>query len=145
MLVKEIMSGAVQWIDPDSTIYDAASKMRQFNVGSLPVKGKDGLAGIITDRDVACRCVAQGLDPATVTVKEAMSEDLSWCFDDARVDEAAQTMQSKKVRRLPVLNHQNELVGIITASDVATGASQKLSGRVIAEVNKPAAVQAVAT
>lgn len=142
MLVKEIMSGSVQWVEPDSTIHEAASRMRQFNVGSLPVKGKDGLAGIITDRDIACRCVAEGWDPATVTVKEAMSEHPSWCFDDARVDEAAQTMESKKVRRLPVLNHQDELVGIVTASDMASHASQKLSGEVISEVNKPGPVLA---
>lgn len=145
MLVKEIMSGTVQWVEPDTTIYDAAGKMREFNVGSLPVKGKHGLAGIITDRDIACRCVAEGRDTATATVEEAMSKNVSWCFDDARVDEAALTMQSKKVRRLPVLNRQDELVGIITASDVASGASQKLSGRVIAEVNKPAALQATVT
>lgn len=145
MLVKEIMSGTVQWVEPDSTILDAAGKMRQFNVGSLPVKGKDGLAGIITDRDIACRCVAEGWDPETATVKEAMTKQLSWCFDDARVDEAAQKMESKKVRRLPVLNHRDELVGMVTASDVASRASQKLSGHVIAEVNKPGPVQATAT
>ena len=145
MLVKEIMSGTVQWVGPDTTIYDAAGMMREFNVGALPVKGEDGLAGIITDRDIACRCVAEGRDTATATVEEAMSKNLSWCFDDARVDEAAQTMQMKKVRRLPVLNRQEELVGIVTASDVASGASQKLSGRVLAEVNKPAELQAPVT
>jgi CBS domain-containing protein len=126
MLVKEIMSGTVQWVEPDTTIYDAAGKMREFNVGALPVKGKDGLAGIVTDRDISCRCVAEGWDPATAAVKEAMTKDLTWCFDDVRVDEAARTMEAKRVRRLPVLNHQDELVGIVTASDLERCASQKI-------------------
>ena len=145
MLVKEIMSGTVQWVEPETTIYDAASKMREFNVGSLPVKGADGLDGIITDRDIACRCVAQAWDPASTTVQEAMSRDLTTCLDDERVDEAARTMEANKVRRLPVLNHQDELVGMLTLSDVARGASYKLSGHVIAEVNQPGAPTATAT
>ena len=144
MLVKEIMSGTVQWIGPETTVYDAASKMREFNIGSLPVKGADGLAGIITDRDIACRCVAQAWDPAKTTVKEAMTKDLTTCLDDERVDEAARTMEAKKVRRLPVLNKQDELVGMLTLSDVARGASYKLSGHVIAEVNRPGPVAATA-
>ncbi len=140
MFVNEIMSSRVEWADPDLSLHDAARKMRDLEIGCLPVKGmEDGqLVGIVTDRDIACRCVAEGRDPRATTVQDIMSKGITSCFDDQDITDAAHLMEENRIQRLPVLNHDNDVVGILSIADLATRASNQLSGEVLQAVSKQA-------
>ncbi len=138
MLVKEIMSAKVEWVSPDAPIQEAARKMRDRDIGSLPVRERDDgkLVGIVTDRDIACRAVAEGRDPATTTVGEVMSAGATCCFDDQDVGEAAHLMEEKQLHRLPVFDHENHLVGMLAIGDLALRAPHELSGEVLEAVSR---------
>jgi CBS domain-containing protein len=121
MKVREIMTEAVELVDPDTVLRDAAQQMRDANTGFLPVGVDDRLVGTITDRDIAVRAVADGLDPKVARVREAMSKTLVYCFEEQDTSEAATLMAEHKIRRLPVLNSAKRLVGIISLGDLAVG------------------------
>jgi len=143
MQVKDIMTANVECVRPGDSLQDAARKMRDLDVGPLPVCGDDDrLAGMITDRDITIRAVAEGRDPKTTPVREAMTEDLVFCFEEQDVEEAARTMQERQVRRLVVLNGQKRLVGIVSLGDLATGSGdEEKSGRVLSDISEPATPQ----
>ena len=130
MLVREIMTKNVTCIEPKTTLAEAAKIMQKRDIGALPVAEKDGLIGIVTDRDICCRAIAQGLDPATTPVEKIMSRKPSTCFDDQDLPAAAKLMEQKQIRRLPVLDHTKHLVGIMTVGDLSHHASQKLLAEV---------------
>lgn len=136
MLVKELMTDGAERIGPDTSLKDSAAKMRQMNVGSLPVTERDRLIGMITDRDITCRGVAEGCDPSTTKVRDVMTKDVTYCFDDQEVADAARLMEDKMVRRLPVLDHHQKMVGMLTVSDLSHGASQGLTREVMKAVSK---------
>jgi CBS domain-containing protein len=104
--------------NPDQSIRDAAKIMAQIDAGALPVADKDRLVGVITDRDIAVRAVAQGKSPDT-RVREVMSPEVLYCFEDEDLDDVLRNMGAVKVRRLPVLNRDKRLVGIVSLGDVA--------------------------
>src|SRR5437868_10822505 len=104
MLIKDIMTRHVECVSPENTVQDAARKMRDLDVGPLPVCDNDRLAGMLTDRDITVRAVAEGRDPKTAKVRDTMSEGIDYCFEDDDVAEAARHMREKQVRRLVVLN-----------------------------------------
>jgi CBS domain-containing protein len=139
MRVKDAMSKNVTWVGPELTLRQAARKMRELDIGCLPVGKDDRLIGIITDRDIACRAVAKGWDSAKKTVKEAMSKDVVYCFDDQDVAQAAEIMEKKQVHRLPVLNRRKRMVGILSLGDLALNAPNELSGEVVEAVSRRAA------
>ncbi len=139
MQVKEIMSTEVTWVGPDLPLNQAAKKMRDLNVGCLPVGKDDRLVGMITDRDIICRAVANGRNPARTTIADAMSKGISYCFDDQEVAEAAQLMEKKQIHRLPVLNRKKRMVGILSLGDLALHASHELTGEVVEAVSRPTA------
>jgi CBS domain-containing protein len=118
MQVKEAMSSEVKIANPSQTIRDAARLMAQLDCGCLPVGEDDRLVGMITDRDIAVRAVAAGKSLKT-PIREIMSLEVKYCFEDAEVDEVAQNMADIKVRRLPVLNRGKRLVGILSLGDIA--------------------------
>jgi CBS domain-containing protein len=120
MQLREIMTADVQLADPAMKLKDAAALMRDGDFGLLPVGENDRLVGTITDRDITVRAVAEGKDPNTATVREAMSEGIRYCFEDQEVDEAAGLMSEEQIRRLPVLDRDKRLVGIIALADLAT-------------------------
>jgi CBS domain-containing protein len=120
MKVREIMTEAVELVDPDTVLRDAAQQMRDANTGFLPVGVDDRLVGTITDRDIAVRAVADGLDPKVARVREAMSKTLVYCFEEQDTSEAATLMAGNKVRRLPVLNSAKRLVGVVSIGDLAS-------------------------
>ena|SRR5215204_351831 len=138
MQIKEIMSRNVEVIHPDSFIQEAAAKMKTFDVGSLPVCDNQRLLGVVTDRDLALRAVAAGRDPSTTKVSETMTPELIYCFEDENVKEAAKLMERHQIRRLPILDREKRLVGIVSLGDLAveTG-NEKLSGKVLEEVSEP--------
>jgi CBS domain-containing protein len=118
MRVKDVMSSPVHVVQPGASVVAAADKMRAANVGSLPVGEGDRLLGMITDRDIVLRCVAAGSDCHRRTVREVMSGELLVCFDDQPVEEARRLMSEYKVRRLPVLDDRQRLVGLVSLDDL---------------------------
>lgn len=135
MKVNEVMTRKAEWVSPDTTIRDIAKKMRDKNIGSMPVGENDRLIGMITDRDITCRAVADGVDPAKTKVREIMSKTISYCFDDQEVADAAELMEQKHIRRLAVLNRKKRLVGILSLDDLAQSCTHDLSGEVLAAVS----------
>lgn len=126
MQLRDIMTTDVQLTDPGMNLRAAAALMRDGDFGLLPVGENDRLIGTISDRDIAVRAVAEGKDPSTTAVREAMSDGIYYCFEDQTVDEAAAVMSRAQIRRLPVLNRDKRLVGIVALGDLATatGASE---------------------
>jgi CBS domain-containing protein len=120
MQLKDVMTTKVQLTDPSAKLKEAAISMRDGDFGLLPVGANDRLVGTITDRDIAVRAVAEGKDPNTTTVGDVMSEGIHYCFEDQEVEDAARLMSEAQVRRLPVLNRDKRLVGIVALADLAT-------------------------
>lgn len=118
MYVNEIMSERVQTIEPEANLTQAAQKMDDLNIGALPVCRDSELIGIITDRDIIIRAVSAGLDPKITPVTDAMTSPAVTCFDDQTIDEAARLMSRKQLRRLPVLDRNRRLVGILSIDDL---------------------------
>jgi CBS domain-containing protein len=139
MIVRDIMTRDVEVVRPDSAIQEAASKMKSLDVGSLPVCDNRRLLGVVTDRDIAVRAVAAGRDPKTTPVSETMTPELIYCFEDEPLREAAKLMERYQIRRLPILDREKHLVGIVSLGDLAveTG-NEKLSGTVLEEISEPA-------
>src|SRR5690349_3034269 len=119
MQVREMMTQNAECTSPDASIREVADRMKSLDVGALPVCEGDELVGIITDRDITVRSVAAGRDPKTHRVREVMSTEMFCCFEDQSVSEAAEIMREKQVRRLPVMNRAQRLVGIISLGDLA--------------------------
>ncbi len=117
--VKDVMKSPVHLIEPEASLSTAARRMRDENVGSLPVGAGDELFGMVTDRDIVVRGVATDSDCSRTTVRSVMSVDLCCCFDDQPVDEAARLMEEHRVRRLPVLDKDGRLAGIVSRDDLS--------------------------
>jgi CBS domain-containing protein len=116
--ISEVMSSDVQTISPDATIEEAAQEMRDGDFGLVPVAEDEELLGVITDRDIAIRAVAEGKDPSTL-VREIMSEEVVWASEDDSVEDAARIMSDHQIRRLPVVDAEQHLVGIVSLGDFA--------------------------
>src|SRR3989440_1225274 len=114
MKVKDVMTRGAECVRPEATLQEAAQKMKSLDVGPMPVCDGDRLVGMLTDRDITVRAVAQGFDPKTTKVRDVMSPDVFWCFEDQDVREAAKLMQEKQIRRLLVLSHDKRLTGIVS-------------------------------
>jgi len=131
MRVHEIMSREWVLVDPATTISEVAKRMSEEDVGALPVGKDDRLVGMVSDRDIALRALARGHEAAT-PVEEVMSEGVYYCFEDDRAEEAAALMAKRKVQRLPVLNSDKRLTGMLALSDLARSdpsvAAQALMG-----------------
>ena len=141
MRVREVMTRGVECARADESIAEAAKRMQQLNVGSLPVVGENHkLAGMITDRDITVRATADGSDPSATTVRDIMTPHVTFCFEDQNLSEAARIMEEKQVRRLVVLDREQQLVGIVTLGDLAVkSADDRLSSAALEGVSYPAA------
>jgi CBS domain-containing protein len=120
MQVREIMSPQVKIVSPDDSLQWAAQLMEEIDAGALPVGEKDRLVGMLTDRDIAIRAVAKGKRPDRCKVRDVMSSEVRYVYDDESVEDAARNMSHLQVRRLPVLNRDKRLVGIVSLGDLAT-------------------------
>jgi CBS domain-containing protein len=136
MRVSEAMTRNVRLCTPGQTIREVASIMAEIDAGSMPVGENDRLIGMVTDRDIAIRAVAQGKSPET-PVREVMSEHIHYCFDDEEIDDVAQNMGDIKVRRLPVVNRDKRLVGILSLGDVARTEGGETVGDAVVGVSQP--------
>ena len=136
MKVSDAMSRDVQIASPTQTIRDAAKMMAKIDAGVLPVGENDRLVGMITDRDITIRAVAEGKAPTT-KVRDIMSDEVLYCFDDQDLDEVAQNMSDTKVRRLPVVNREKRLVGIISLGDLARNEDAGRTGQTVSHISEP--------
>lgn len=140
MRVSEVMTRHVEIISPRQSIREAAQRMSDMDVGALPIGENDRLVGMVTDRDIAVRAVALGKG-ADTPVREVMTTDVCYCFEDDKVNDVADSMAHQQVRRLPVLNREKRLVGILTLGDLAVSEDgspqlQKV-GQALAGISQP--------
>ena len=138
MQIKDVMTRGVEVVRPDETLQQAARKMKSIDVGPLPVCDGERLVGMITDRDIIVRATAEGRDPKTTPVKEAMTPGVVYVFEDQDIEEAALLMRQRQIRRLVVLDRNKRLVGILSLGDLAEDIEdEQLSGQVLEGVSEP--------
>lgn len=130
MLVKEIMTRKMEFVLPTASLREVALKMRLLNIGSLPVAENGKLIGMITDRDICCRGVADGLDPVLTEVRKIMSRDVAFCFSYDTINDAVRQMEQRHIRRLAVLNSDKTVAGLLSVDDLAHY-SRQLAGEVL--------------
>jgi CBS domain-containing protein len=139
MQIKEVMTHDVEVVRPSAPLKEAAEKMKTLDVGALPVCDGRRLVGMLTDRDISVRAVAEGRDPLDTEVQEVMTADVVYAFEDQRVEEAAQLMSDNQIRRLPIIDRDKLLVGIVSLGDLAVSAADRsMTGAVLEEVSMPA-------
>jgi CBS domain-containing protein len=136
MRVSECMTREVQLADPNDTIADAAKAMARLDAGVLPVRENDRLVGMITDRDIAIRGVALGKGP-DAKVADVMNAEVKYCFDDQEIGEVLRNMGELQLRRMPVLDHDKRLVGIISLGDMAANGLTQLAGDALSDISRP--------
>jgi CBS domain-containing protein len=138
MKVTEIMTKDCKTIQPETNITEVAQAMRTHDTGMLPVLDKNRVIGIVTDRDIVVRALAEGVNPETTNARKVMTPDLTFGYTDQTVDDVTNLMKEKQVRRLVILNRDNnEFAGVCSLGDVATGTDKtEMSGEVVKEVSK---------
>jgi CBS domain-containing protein len=144
MKVSDAMTPEVQLCTPDDTLKEAAEAMMALNVGLLPVTDGDCLVGMISDRDIATRGVALGFGPDS-PVRNVMTQDVKYCFEDQDLDEVTRNMGDIQVRRLPVLNREKRLVGIIALGDIARAKEGDGTGAALSQISQPGGQHASTT
>ena len=139
MELREIMTRNPEVVSSDASLRDAATKMKNLDVGLMPVCNGARLEGMLTDRDITVRATADGRDPQKTKVSEVMSTDVAYCFEDQDVAEAASLMEARQIRRLPILNKDKRLVGVVSLGDIAVHAADRdLAGETLQEISEPA-------
>jgi CBS domain-containing protein len=143
MQVRDLMTRDVTTAHPEESVQWAAHAMAELDVGILPVGEHDRLVGMITDRDIALRCIAQGKGPST-KVREIMTTDVKYCFADQDIDDVAANMADIQLRRLPVLDRDKRLVGIISLGDIATSDESEQAAEALSGISRPTPVMSQA-
>ena len=135
--LRDVMSRDVKLVGPDTTIREAAQQMRDGDFGMLPVEETDRMIGAVSDRDIAIRAVADDKGPAT-TVREIMSDGICWAYEEDSVEQAAKIMSERQIRRLPVVNRDKRLVGIVALGDFAVDRSEiKPAAEALSAISQP--------
>jgi CBS domain-containing protein len=138
MKLSEIMTRDVVVMQPDDSLQSAAKKMRDRDIGFLPVCDGEDLIGVISDRDITVRALADGMDVNIMLGRDLMTSPAIYCFDDQEVSEAAQIMEENQIRRLVVMSREdNRLVGVVSLGDLARHATTDRSGQVLQKVSEP--------
>ena len=135
MKISDCMTRDVRLADPRMTLREAARLMAECDAGALPVGENDRLVGMLTDRDIAIRAVAEGKGP-DATVGEAMSRDVRWCYEDERVEDALARMAEEQIRRMPVLSREKRLVGIVAMADLTDSAQPQQTGAALSAISR---------
>ncbi|MBX3540742.1 MAG: CBS domain-containing protein [Chelatococcus sp.] len=136
MRVSEVMTRDVRVASPDDTIQQAARIMAEIDAGIVPVGDNDRLVGMLSDRDIAVRAVAQGKDPST-PIGEVMTRDIKYCFEDEDAEEVCQNLGDQQIRRIPVVDRAKRLVGILSLGDIATSNGVSGVGETLAAISRP--------
>ena len=137
MQVREVMTPNVDWVPPGTSVQEAAKRMRDDNVGALPIGENDKLIGMVTDRDIVIRLLSEGRDMGSATVRDAMSDKLLYCFEDEDIENVAGNMGDNHVRRLPVVNSDKRLVGMISLGDIARSGAERAAGEALRQASEP--------
>ena len=135
MKVKEAMHKDAKWVSPDTPISRIAKMMKDLDVGALPVGKDDRLVGMVTDRDIICRAFADSADPSRLTAEEVMTKGIVYCKADEDIEDALRLMESKQIRRLPVIDDNKRMVGMLSLGDVSHAVARTLSGEVLTAVS----------
>ena len=139
MQVKDVMHQGVCWAEPKTTLGEIAKLMQAHNIGAIPIGENDRLVGMVTDRDIVCRGLAKGLDLTKATARDVMTKGIFYCTETADVADAAEIMEDKKVRRLPVLNEQKRMTGILSLGDISHAGEPQITAEVMGAVAARAA------
>ncbi len=134
--VRDVMSTDVCLVSPDDPIQKAAMNMGQYDAGIMPVSENDRMIGMITDRDIAVRAVAQGRGP-DAKVRDVMTGEVKYCYDDEDAAHVSDNMAELQVRRLPVVNREKRLVGIVSLGDIARRQAPEKTGEAVRGVSQP--------
>jgi CBS domain-containing protein len=138
MQIKDVMTRDVEVIRPDDTIQQAARKMKDLDVGAMPVCDGQRLVGMLTDRDITIRATAEGRDPSNTTAQETMTPEIYYCFENQNIEDAALLMMEKQIRRLPIIDDNKKLVGIVALGDVAEDVEDdEIAGTTLEEISRP--------
>jgi CBS domain-containing protein len=141
MQIREVMTERAEVISSQAPAIEAAAKMRDLDIGALPVCDGEKLEGLLTDRDIAVRLVAEGLDASMTKVNEIMTPGATYCFDDQTLDEAASVMEAAQIRRLPILDRDKRLVGMLSLGDLAVRAhaseDRELADEALKNISEP--------
>jgi CBS domain-containing protein len=141
MKISDMMTRDVEVVRPDASVPEAARKMKSLDVGSLPVCDGQRLVGMITDRDITIRAVADsnGRKLDQIAVKDVMTDKVIYCFEDEDIAEAARVMSDEQIRRLPIISRDKKLVGILALGDLAVDSQDRvMSGQTLQHISKPA-------
>jgi CBS domain-containing protein len=133
--VREVMHPNASWIEPDTPLAAVAAQMDQEDIGALPVGENDRLIGMITDRDIAIRAFADNSDPLKRTARDVMSQPIIFCTANEDLDDAVRIMERKQVRRLPVIDENRRMIGMLSLGDVAARAPASLAGETLRAVS----------
>ncbi len=137
MKIFEFMTSTIEGCDINTTILEATKRMRDLNVGAVPVFQNQKVTGLVTDRDIVVRAIAAELNPATTPLGEIMSKELQFCNSNDEIQLAAQIMEKEQVRRLLVKSAEGDVVGIVSLGDIATHVSKDLSGEILQQISQP--------
>jgi CBS domain-containing protein len=135
MKVREMMHKGAECVAPNAKLQAIAEKMRDYDVGSIPVCEAGKILGMVTDRDIAIRALANGKDVSKLEAKDVMSKDVIYCRDTEEAEDAIRIMEDNQIRRLPVLNDAKQLVGMVSLGDISHALSQDLTGEVTRAVS----------
>jgi CBS domain-containing protein len=130
------MTRDVEYVTNENTLQEAAEKMKELDVGELPIAIGNEAVGVLTDRDIVIRSIAHGNDPKVAKVIDAMTEGIIACYEDDKIEKAAKSMGKHRVRRLPVLNENGNITGMISIGDLASNLDNSLVGEVLMEISK---------
>ena len=134
MEIAKIMHAPAEWVEADTPVAEVARRMKDEDIGAVPVGRDDRLIGMVTDRDLALRVLGEGRDPTTTTAEQVMTAGVVWCLTTQTVEDAAHMMEQKKIRRLPVINENKRLVGMLSLGDIADAMPRQLLGEVVTAV-----------
>ncbi len=137
MNVAEVMTARVSWVGPDTTLTEIARRMRAEDIGSVPVAQSERLVGMVTDRDIVLRAVADGGDVGRRTAREVMSDGILYCFEDDSVESVLKNMGDNQVRRLPVMSREKRLVGVVSLGDLSRAVERKAADA-LKDISQPA-------
>jgi CBS domain-containing protein len=137
MKIKDVMTPDVSFVGPDTSILEIARKMREGDIGSTPVIENERLVGMVTDRDIVVRAIAEGGDVRTKTARDAMSPGILYCYADDSVESVLDNMGDQQIRRLPVVDSDKRLVGVVSLGDLALSGKRKAAGEALQEISQP--------
>jgi CBS domain-containing protein len=135
MKVKDVMHHGVTWVEPGTPIREVARRMRNDDIGSIPVGENDRLIGMVTDRDIICRGIADGADIDGLTARDVMSKPIVYCRADDELEHAIRIMEKNKIRRLPVIDKDKRLTGMLALGDISAIGGEEMAGEVMRSVS----------